>query len=59
MQQMVTDGKTRSGKAYNNEYMFTFRFNANGEIRNVQEFMDTHYVRGILAGEAGAASDHD
>ena len=56
---MVTDGKTRSGKAYNNEYIFTFRFSADGRIRNVAEFMDTHYVRGILAGEAGAASDND
>jgi len=56
---MVTDGKTRSGKPYNNEYIFTFRFNADGVIRSVQEFMDTHYVRGVLAGEAGAASDHD
>jgi ketosteroid isomerase-like protein len=59
MEQMATDGKTRSGKPYNNEYIFTFRFNTDGEILSVKEFMDTQYVQGILAGEKEAASDHD
>jgi len=52
---MVSDGKTRSGKPYKNEYMFTFRFNAEGKILSVKEFLDSHYVLDILAGEKDAA----
>jgi len=52
---MVTDGKTRSGKPYDNEYVFTFRFNPDGKILSVKEFMDSQYVHGILAGEKEAA----
>jgi len=52
---MASDGKTRSGKPYNNEYMYTFRFNAEGKILSVQEFLDSHYVLDILAGEKDAA----
>jgi ketosteroid isomerase-like protein len=55
MEQMVSDGKTRSGKSYNNEYMFTFQFNAEGKILSVKEFLDSHYVLDILAGENDAA----
>ena len=55
MEQMVSDGKTRSGKPYKNEYMFTFRFNAEGKILSVKEFLDSHYVLDILAGEKDAA----
>jgi ketosteroid isomerase-like protein len=55
MEQMVTDGKTRRGKPYNNEYQFTFRFNTEGKILSVKEFMDTHYVLGILADEQDTA----
>ena len=55
IEQMVSDGKTRSGKPYNNEYIFTFRFNAEGKILSVKEFLDSHYVLDILAGEKNAA----
>jgi len=55
LEQMASDGKTRSGKPYNNEYMYTFRFNAEGKILSVQEFLDSHYVLDILAGEKDAA----
>jgi ketosteroid isomerase-like protein len=52
---MVSDGKTISGKPYNNECMFTFRFDAEGKILSVKEFLDSHYVLDILAGEKDAA----
>jgi ketosteroid isomerase-like protein len=55
LKQMVSDGKTRSGKPYNNEYMYTFRFNAEGKILSIQEFLDSRYVLDILAGEKDAA----
>jgi ketosteroid isomerase-like protein len=40
VEQMITDGKTRSGKLYNNG-MFTFRFNTDGKILSVKVFTDT------------------
>ena len=55
LEQMVSDGKTRSGKPYNNEYMFMFQFDAEGKILSVKEFLDSHYVLDILAGEKDAA----
>lgn len=54
--QLVTDGRTRSGKPYTNEYMFTFRFEpGTGQILSIKEFMDSDYVKRMLAGEAEAA----
>ena len=55
MEQMVSNGKMRSGKLYNNEYMFTIWFNAEGKILSVKEFLDSHYVLDILVGEKDAA----
>ena len=55
IEQMVSDGKMRSGKPYNNEYVFTFRFNGEGKIVSIKEFLDSHYVIDILAGEKNVA----
>lgn len=55
LEKMVSDDKTRSGKPYNNEYMFTFRFDAEGKLLSIKEFLDSHYVLDILAGEKDAA----
>ena len=55
IEQMRSDGKMRSGKPYNNEYVFTFRFNTEGKIVSIKEFLDSHYVLDILAGEKNAA----
>lgn len=49
----MTDGKIKSGQAYNNEYMFTFRFDENGKIASVKEFMDSQYVKAMLGDEEG------
>jgi len=42
-----------SGKPYNNEYMFTFRFDGE-KIASIKEFMDSKYVTQVLEGEAKA-----
>jgi ketosteroid isomerase-like protein len=55
IEQMRSDGKMRSGKLYNNEYIFTFRFKAEGKIVSIKEFLDSHYMIDILAGEKNAA----
>ena len=51
--QILSHGKTVSGKPYNNEYMFTFRFDGE-KIASVKEFLDSKYVTHILEGEAEA-----
>ena len=53
--QLVTDGKTASGKPYNNEYMFTFRFEGE-KIVSVKEFMDSKYVTYMLEAEQNTTS---
>jgi ketosteroid isomerase-like protein len=55
---LTTDGKTKTGKPYTNEYMFTFRFEPDSkgkQIISVKEFMDSQYVQIMLAGEKEAA----
>jgi ketosteroid isomerase-like protein len=48
--QAVSDGKTMSGKPYNNEFMMTFRFDGN-KIKSVEEFMDSNYAVKVLESE--------
>jgi len=52
---LVSDGKTTSGKTYNNEYVFTFQFEGD-KIVSVKEFLDSKYVIDVLEEEKNAAS---
>ncbi|KAJ7638104.1 hypothetical protein B0H17DRAFT_1339441 [Mycena rosella] len=45
---LLADGKTKNGKEYKNEYMFTIRFDGE-QIHDVREFMDSQYVTAALA----------
>ncbi|KAJ7799445.1 hypothetical protein B0H14DRAFT_3787894 [Mycena olivaceomarginata] len=45
---LLADGKTKNGKEYKNEYMFTIRFDGE-QIHGVREFMDSQYVTAALA----------
>ncbi|KAJ7908374.1 hypothetical protein B0H13DRAFT_1878729 [Mycena leptocephala] len=45
---LLADGKTKNGKKYKNEYMFTIRFDGE-QIHGVREFMDSQYVTAALA----------
>jgi ketosteroid isomerase-like protein len=54
----LANGETVSGKPYNNEYMFTFRFHGE-KIAIVKEFMDSKYVTDVLKGEAKAREEKD
>lgn len=53
--QTTTDGHTKSGKAYKNEHIFTFRFELkSGQIVSVKEFVDSKYLCDALAAEEEA-----
>jgi hypothetical protein len=56
--QLLANGKTASGKPYNNEFMFTFRFDGE-KIASVREFMDSKYVTHILDEEAKGREQKD
>ncbi|KAJ7215960.1 hypothetical protein GGX14DRAFT_562406 [Mycena pura] len=44
---LLADGKTKNGKEYKNEYMFTIHFDGE-QIHGVREFMDSQYVTAAL-----------
>ena len=53
--QLATDGKTKSGRPYRNEYIMIFTVDGD-KIRSINEFVDSKYAIDVFNEEAARAA---